>query len=75
MNSIEARNAQLTAARERIWARVFPLPAPCPDDCDVCCCHDAVCVCPDDREPGPFDDDGDQDFLFEQARDRRYFDD
>ena len=39
------------------------------------CCEDERCVCdPDaDVEAGPFDDDGDADFLFEQARDRRYF--
>ena len=39
------------------------------------CCENEKCVCdPDaDGEAGPFDDDGDQDFLFEQARDRRYF--
>lgn len=45
----------------------------CPIDCNSCCCHNEVCECVDEREPGPFDDDGDQDFLFEIARDRRYF--
>ena len=42
------------------------------------CCHLAVCVCPDDRKDDDvswLDDDGDGDFLFEIARDRRMFDD
>ena len=52
--------------RERVLERVIES-----------CCENEKCVCdPDaDGEAGPFDDDGDQDFLFEQARDRRYFDD
>ena len=58
--------------KERVLATVNEL-IDCEPGCDNCCCHDEVCVCEPDNEPGPFDDDGDQDFLFEIARDKRYF--
>lgn len=61
--------------KERVWERVQAGLAgePCADDCTCCCCHDLVCACPDDREDNDLFDDGDQDFLFEIARDRKWF--
>ena len=41
----------------------LPLATPvvelCPIDCTICCCHDVVCVCEDDRTWSEFDVDRD----------------